>query len=522
MKILFLHGWHSVVGGVKPTYLKDAGHEVINPALDDDDFDLAVSTAQAEYDQHHPDVIVGSSRGGSVAVNLKSCDTPLVLLCPAWKNWGTATTVKPNTIILHSRQDDVIPFADSEELLQNSGLSEETLIEVGDDHRLADSEPLKAMLAACEKLAWTETERELLQSDWSGLCYTAAMRWAKDAKKLNWWLVHGTVFSGAIEKRIGHAWCEHRDTVVDLTMPVGSRVFSRATYYKTIQPDVTNRYSIDDALFLSIRTRHDGPWDESERKGYAEVKSILDDTAISGRYLFPQDRTVDDPFIVKADGAELACYQRIVDPEAFTMMHFHGNGEAVADYVPFMADVFAAMGLNSLFVEYRDYGGSTGEAKLVAMLGDGEAAMITAGVSPEKAIVFGRSIGSLYAIELAHRQPNIAGLIIESGIADPSERFLTYTDLESAGFDEADVKAEVKRYFNQKLKLSGYTHPLLTLHTENDGLIDISHAERNHKWAGARQKQLVRFLHGNHNTLFGVNEIEYLDAVGSFVRSIQR
>lgn len=31
MVILFLHGWHSVPGGVKPTYLKDHGHTVINP-----------------------------------------------------------------------------------------------------------------------------------------------------------------------------------------------------------------------------------------------------------------------------------------------------------------------------------------------------------------------------------------------------------------------------------------------------------------------------------------------------------
>ena len=55
MKILFLHGWHSVVGGVKPTYLKDNGHEVINPKLDDNDFNAAVRTAQAEYDQHRID-----------------------------------------------------------------------------------------------------------------------------------------------------------------------------------------------------------------------------------------------------------------------------------------------------------------------------------------------------------------------------------------------------------------------------------------------------------------------------------
>jgi hypothetical protein len=48
MKILFLNGWHSVPSGVKPTFLKDHGYEVLNPALDDDDFTLAVKTAQAE------------------------------------------------------------------------------------------------------------------------------------------------------------------------------------------------------------------------------------------------------------------------------------------------------------------------------------------------------------------------------------------------------------------------------------------------------------------------------------------
>jgi hypothetical protein len=153
MRILFLHGWHSAVGGVKPTFLKNAGHEVLNPALDDDEFDLAIGTAQAVYDQHQPDVVVGSSRGGAAALNIESADTPLVLLCPAWKNWGSANKFKPNSLILHSRQDDVIPFADSQELLVNSGQSLDKLIEIGDDHRLADPEPLKAMLEACERLA---------------------------------------------------------------------------------------------------------------------------------------------------------------------------------------------------------------------------------------------------------------------------------------------------------------------------------------------------------------------------------
>jgi len=164
VKILFLHGWHSVPGGVKPSYLKDHGHEIINPRLDDDDFEAAIRTAQAAYDEHQPDAIVGSSRGGAVALNINSKDTPLVLLCPAWKNWGAVRTLKPNSLILHSRNDDVIPFADSEELVASSRLPRETLIEVGSDHRLADDESLSVILWSCnlltsgEKLPWRDNE----------------------------------------------------------------------------------------------------------------------------------------------------------------------------------------------------------------------------------------------------------------------------------------------------------------------------------------------------------------------------
>src|SRR4051812_27353735 len=151
MKILFLHGRGSVPGGVKPTYLAQHGHEVLNPALPDDDFDEAVRIAQAEYDRHRPDVVVGSSRGGAVAMNLNPGSTPLVLLCPAWRRWGKATTVKPGTVILHSEADEVIPIADSRDLVRASGLPESALIVVGTDHRLADPEPLEALLEACEK-----------------------------------------------------------------------------------------------------------------------------------------------------------------------------------------------------------------------------------------------------------------------------------------------------------------------------------------------------------------------------------
>src|ERR1700686_1505537 len=120
MIILFLHGLQSVPRGVKPTFLAQHGHQVINPKLPDEDFNEAVKIAQEEFDKHQPQVVVGSSRGGAVAMNIKSGSAKLVLLCPAWRKWGTARTVKLGTVILHSRADDLIPFADSQELVKNS------------------------------------------------------------------------------------------------------------------------------------------------------------------------------------------------------------------------------------------------------------------------------------------------------------------------------------------------------------------------------------------------------------------
>lgn len=130
-------------------------------------------------------------------------------------------------MILHSRADDVVPFADSKELANNSGAR---LIEVGTDHRLADSASLEMMLEAC--LGDDEEADDILERDWTGLCYTAALRWSKEAEK-DWLVVHGTVWSDTAGKRIDHAWCERGDFVVDLALPIGSRIVAKETYYSS-------------------------------------------------------------------------------------------------------------------------------------------------------------------------------------------------------------------------------------------------------------------------------------------------
>jgi hypothetical protein len=150
-RILYLHGLRSRPGGVKPTLLAAAGHEVINPHLPDDDFEESLRRARAALDAGRPEVVVGSSRGGAVALNLDTGDRPVVLIAPAWRRWGTAATARPRTTILHSPADAVIPFADSAALVAASGLPPAALVAVGDGHDMVDPAAVAALHEAIRR-----------------------------------------------------------------------------------------------------------------------------------------------------------------------------------------------------------------------------------------------------------------------------------------------------------------------------------------------------------------------------------
>ena len=72
-------------------------------------------------DQTEPDLIIGSSQGGAVALSIapRYKDIPMILLCPAWKIFNvTPTYVNPESVIIHGIHDIEVPFEDSQELAQ--------------------------------------------------------------------------------------------------------------------------------------------------------------------------------------------------------------------------------------------------------------------------------------------------------------------------------------------------------------------------------------------------------------------
>jgi hypothetical protein len=149
-KILFLSGYGTKPGEINPNILRTHGYTVVEPDLPDSDFARSVTIAQRVFNRHQPEVVVGWSRGGAVAMSIDSGHASLILIAPAWKNWGTMTTVKAEVTILHSPYDELVSIEDSRELLENSGLPPDQLRVVGEDHRMIDEEAFATLLEAVE------------------------------------------------------------------------------------------------------------------------------------------------------------------------------------------------------------------------------------------------------------------------------------------------------------------------------------------------------------------------------------
>ena len=137
--ILFFHGLNSSPLGEKAKFLAGTGHQIITPWLPADDWEKTIKVAQECVSAYRPDIIVGSSRGGAVALNIKSekKGCKLILIAPAWKKYGKVSKTSPNAAILHSKKDDIVPYKDSVRLSANSGCK---LYEVGDSHRMNEGD----------------------------------------------------------------------------------------------------------------------------------------------------------------------------------------------------------------------------------------------------------------------------------------------------------------------------------------------------------------------------------------------
>lgn len=243
-----------------------------------------------------------------------------------------------------------------------------------------------------------------------------------------------------------------------------------------------------------------------------KLLSILEDNTVSKRFLFPRAKGFQNPLIVHTPHGDLSCFRQLNHPGKKMLMVFHGTSEVVADYLEGFASQIDQMGFNLFLAEYPGYSMSTGLPSLVNIADSIPYYIRHCGVEPGDLVIFGRSLGSVYAVNAVSLYPSVSGLILESGIADFYERIDRRVSPEDIEVTEEKLKNEVGKYFDIESKLKQFKGHTLIMHTQHDRVIDVRHAIQNHEWVNGPKKILL-FEDGDHSDIQYFNREAYFDAI---------
>jgi predicted esterase len=140
MRVQFLHGLESSPQGNKARYLA-ARFETLTPAMDTSDFAACLEQQAAAIAAFRPDVVVGSSFGGALAVLLLVQGRwrgPTLLLAQAAARFDPDLALPEGApvLLVHGTHDEVIDIEGSRRLARTGTPGRVRLVEVEDGHRL--------------------------------------------------------------------------------------------------------------------------------------------------------------------------------------------------------------------------------------------------------------------------------------------------------------------------------------------------------------------------------------------------
>lgn len=194
----------------------------------------------------------------------------------------------------------------------------------------------------------------------------------------------------------------------------------------------------------------------------------------------------------------------------YTILYSHDNAEDIGHLRPLLEEI-RTLGFSVLAYDYRGYGTSTGTPSEQEAYQDVDAAydfLVTAkGVSAERIIALGRSLGGAIAVDLASRKP-VGGLIIESSFVSA---YRVMTRVRLFPFDR----------FLTLSKLKAVRCPVLVIHGTRDEVIPFWHGQRLFEAANAPKLSLW-VPDAGHNDLFDVAGGRYGRALADLAAAIEK
>ncbi|HVT56669.1 MAG TPA: alpha/beta hydrolase [Xanthobacteraceae bacterium] len=172
------------------------------------------------------------------------------------------------------------------------------------------------------------------------------------------------------------------------------------------------------------------------------------------------------------DGEKIVAWYGKAKPGEPTLLYFHGNGGAL-EFRSASIRRYLDRGRGMFMMSYRGYSGSTGSPSEAANVADAKLAydqLVKDGVRPEDIILYGESLGTGVAIEVA-AEKKVAGIILDSP-------YTSIAELASALYPWLPVNLLLEDRYDSILHIRDVHVPIFIVHGEADDVIPVEMARR--------------------------------------------
>jgi uncharacterized protein len=174
-------------------------------------------------------------------------------------------------------------------------------------------------------------------------------------------------------------------------------------------------------------------------------------------------------------------------PGYYTVLWLHGNAVNMGDVLDRVEPLVKRFGATVMMVDYRGFGDSPGEPSESGLYADADEAMKflieRRGITPERLVIYGHSLGGGVAVEMARRYKP-AALVIES-------TFTSIPDMGRLSYPWLPVEWLVSSRFDNLAKIPGLSSRLLVIHGDADHKVPLEMGRRLYAAAHPPKAMLV-------------------------------